>query len=206
MNALSSFPIMISLFSGLFLLAAAFSTCSDSSPDGCAFIRNNVSHDTVPDLQQYSATNSTHYAHAEATDSTDLRATMDEIETPADNDTTFKGKRKKTNQGIMAMQRWHGTCHVNQGIADEVCIKMRNKTSQIFITTNLSSPSTPIITQTSIKSGSACSTAIQKEKARLCSGQISFLRELWSTHSLCLNSNVKFAEFFLNDFKTHFSG
>eukprot|EP01083_Nonionella_stella_P085837 238125_1 len=113
---------------------------------------------------------------------------------------------KKTNQGMMAMQRKvSGTCHVDQGR-----IKVRKERSQIFIAT-VSPPSATIITPSSIKPASVRSTPIKKETARRYSRQTSFLSELPSatcTPSLCLNCSVKFSaelKFFSNELKTHFS-
>eukprot|EP01083_Nonionella_stella_P085839 238132_1 len=97
---------------------------------------------------------------------------------------TFKRKRKKTNQGMMAMQtiaKMSDICHVDQGR-----IKGRKERNQVFRTT-ASSPSTTIITPSSIKPDSVRSTAITKEMCALLSSSVT------NTYSLCFCCTVKFS-------------
>eukprot|EP01083_Nonionella_stella_P153262 492143_1 len=168
-----------------FLLATILSICCDSSQDGSTCILSNATAEAMDSTHSRGELNRTNeilfFANICAPNE-DLTkhgfvdtTAMDQMETHAlrtadnnNNPNAFRRKRKKTNQGMMAMQRKENdTGHVDECMADGVCIKETNKRSKLFV----SSPSMTIITPSSIKPASARST---------------------STSSLCFNCNVKF--------------
>eukprot|EP01083_Nonionella_stella_P154658 498649_1 len=176
-------------------------------------------HDAVP--------GSTHNAPEDAMDSTHLReelnhanATLSYRNTCASDECAISSSEvidqiethgphaegnMNPNALVMMQSKASDTCHEDQGR-----IKGRKERNQVFRTT--ASSSTTIITPSSVKPVFVRSIPIKKEKARLYSRQTSFLSDLpsvTSTHSLCLNCNVKFPtefKFFqINELKTYFS-
>eukprot|EP01083_Nonionella_stella_P163352 537397_1 len=111
-----------------FLLATIFSICSDLSQDGRTLISNKSTH-LRGAINQINKALSSHNTCASDECAIPSSEAMDQIDTRAphiaDNNMnpnallmrTFKRKRKKTNQCMMAMQRKVGeTCHVDRGL------------------------------------------------------------------------------------------